>query len=71
MPWINSKAEADSYKIEIEMKNQTVFSLRSDLNKTKKELDDSLEKIDQLVRKIHKAEELGAKVIFTGYGHGK
>ena len=59
---MNSKAEADSYKIEIEMKNETVASLRSHLNKTKKEIDELLEEKEKLVRQSQKAEELEEKV---------
>ena len=66
-PWVNSKAEADSLRIEVEMKNAQLAKLREKLNISQTVVEKVNHENDELVRKSQQAEETQVKVSLAKY----
>ena len=59
---MNSKAEADSCRVEIELKNEQLSKLRQQLNISQADYQKVLVERDQLQQACHLKEEVDAKV---------
>lgn len=61
-PWVNSKAEADSLRVEVEMKNEHLRKLRHSLNMSQSDYGNIVLERDELIKKTHQKEETDAKL---------
>jgi len=61
-PWVNSKAEADSLRVEVEMKNDHLRKLRHSLNASQSDYGNIVLERDELIKTTHQKEEVDAKL---------